>query len=95
MLNWVAFSSCNRWSSSLRPPPSSDDEEKAGGGSAARGDRGLHTVLHDSSQQWGDVRHEFHSLALVLVYLLVCYCEPEFVAALNQTKTNITSSPLV
>lgn len=45
MLNWVAFSSCNRWSSSLRPPPSSEEEEKAGGGSVVRGDRGLHTVL--------------------------------------------------
>lgn len=44
MLNWVAFSSCRRWSSSLSPPPSSE-EEKAGGGSVVRGERGLHTVL--------------------------------------------------
>lgn len=49
MLNWVALSSCSRWSSSLRPPPRSEEEEKAGGGSAARGDRGLHTVLYNLS----------------------------------------------
>lgn len=56
MLNWVAFSSCNRWSNSLRPPPSSEEEEKAGGGSAVRGERGLHTVLYSLSgfELWED-----------------------------------------
>lgn len=68
MLNWVAFSSCNRWSSSLRPPPSSDEEEKAGGGSTARGERGLHTVLHDSSQQQEDVRHPWVTTFLKLFF---------------------------
>lgn len=56
MLNCVALSSCNRWSSSLRPPPSSEEEEKAGGGSAVRGERGLHTVLYNLSglEFWED-----------------------------------------
>lgn len=56
MLNCVALSSCSRWSSSLRPPPNSDEEEKAGGGSAARGERGLHTVLYNLSglEFWED-----------------------------------------
>lgn len=68
MLNWVAFSSCNRWSSSLRPPPSSDEEEKAGAGSTARGERGLHTVLHDSNQQQEDVRHPWVTTFLKLFF---------------------------
>lgn len=49
ILNWVALSSCNRWSNSLRPPPNSEEEEKAGGGSTVRGERGLHTVLYNLS----------------------------------------------
>lgn len=56
ILNWVALSSCNRWSNSLRPPPNSEEEEKAGGGSTVRGERGLHTVLYNLSglEFWED-----------------------------------------
>lgn len=51
MLNWVALSSCSRWSSSLRPPPNTDEDENAGGGSGERGERGLHTVLRDDTRR--------------------------------------------
>src|SRR4029434_3281642 len=51
MLNWVALSSCRRWSSSLSPPPSTEEEKAGGGGSGVRGERGLHTVLRDGEME--------------------------------------------
>lgn len=91
MLNWVAFSSCSRWSSSLRPPPKSEEEEKAGGGSAVRGERGLHTVLWERPTTTITQHPPTNVPGFIMAPVELCSLRNELwscVTALKEPKTN-------